>query len=64
MMLLKKPEKPVLFGRMLDAWLEEKEREALKPSWKSGPRRGRRQTGACWRFIMNMRERKPRRSFS
>jgi hypothetical protein len=28
-MLLKKPENPVLFGRMLDAWLEEKELDAL-----------------------------------
>jgi predicted Zn-dependent protease len=47
-MLLKKPENPVLFGRMLDAWLEEKELEALKPELEERAKAG---AAADWRLL-------------
>lgn len=47
-MLLKKPENPVLFGRMLDAWLEVKELEALKPELEARAKAG---GAADWRLL-------------
>ncbi|HEY1122658.1 MAG TPA: hypothetical protein VGE67_13690, partial [Haloferula sp.] len=47
-MLLKKPENPVLFGRMLDAWLEEKELDALKPELEERAKSG---AAADWRLL-------------
>lgn len=47
-MLLKKPENAVLFGRMLDAWLEEKELESLKPELELRAQEG---GAADWRLL-------------
>lgn len=47
-MLLKKPENAVLFGRMLDAWLEEKELESLKPELELRAKEG---GAADWRLL-------------
>ncbi len=47
-MLLKKPENAVLFGRMMDAWLEEKELESLKPELELRAKEG---GAADWRLL-------------
>jgi predicted Zn-dependent protease len=47
-MLLRKPENPVLFGRMLDAWLEERELEALEPELEERAKAG---GAADWRLL-------------
>lgn len=52
-MLLKKPENAVLFGRMLDAWLEEKELESLKPELELRAKEG---GAADWRLLAAFHE--------